>query len=200
MTDRESGSVNAMEHEKYRQWLDLEVDGSLEPVESEQLVAHLEACAACRDERDRLVALAERMRGARVAVRPGFSAEVMAALGSAPWEGRSAHPWRVPVALAAALAALAAVAWNLAGASSAASGGAWAALAALGDLVRTGLLAASGLALATWAGVGSAVAEWLGASPLRWLAAVGAVVGLNYFALRLIRSRSAARVPERGRR
>ncbi|HSM13332.1 MAG TPA: zf-HC2 domain-containing protein [Thermoanaerobaculia bacterium] len=189
-----------MEHEKYRQWLDLEVDGSLEPAESGRLAAHLEACAACRDERDRLVALAERMRSARIAVRPGFSAEVMAALGSAPWEARPAHPWRVPVALAAALAAVAALAWNLAGASSAASGGAWAALAALGDLVRTGLLAASGLALATWAGVGSAVAEWLGASPLRWLAAVGAVVGFNYVALRLIRSRSAVRVPERGRR
>jgi len=200
MTDRESGSSNEMEHETYRQWLDLEVDGSLEPSDGARLAGHLESCAACRDERNRLRALATSLRSARVAVRPGFSAEVMAALGSAPWEQRSAHPWRLPLGIAAALAVAAVGIWQLAGGGGAASGGAWAALAALGELVRTGMLAASGLALATWAGVGGAVAEWLGASPVRWLAAAGAVVGLNYFALRLIRSRSAARVALRGRR
>ena len=188
-----------MEHETYREWLDLEADRALGEAERGELAAHVESCAECQNDRRSLLAVADRLRSAKVEVRAGFTAEVMAALEPAAWEARSLRAWRLPLAVLVLFAAGAALAWSLAGGSGGLAGGAWTAVAALAELVGAGLVAGSGLAAASWSGVGSAVAEWLGASPLRWIAALVAVGGLNYFALRLIRSRAEARVSDRDR-
>ena len=199
-----------MDHETYREWLDLAVDampGGPDPLgatERRELETHLAACAECRAERARLERVGERLAAARRDVRPGFGADVMAALGTAPWEAqprRSARVWRGPFALLVGLGAASAALRGTSGASLEPAGGASGALAALVEMARAALLAGSGLAGATWAGVGAALADWLGASPVRWIAAAVGVTALNLLAVRLARaeSRGGAPTPPRTR-
>jgi anti-sigma factor RsiW len=187
-----------MDHDIYREWLDLEVDGALEPAQRSELTAHLEACAECRAERQRSAALVERLAAARIEVRPGFAAEVVAALEPAPWEARRGAAWRWPVALFVALAAAAATLSALApGASSA--GGWWASAGALAEMLVAGLVAGAGMVGATWSGVGAAVGEWLGGSPVRLGLALVAVVLLNVLAARSLARRPRAAEARRPR-
>lgn len=183
-----------MDHDTYREWLDLEVDGALEPADRAELAAHLEACAECRAERQRSIALAERLAAARVEVRPGFAADVVASLAPAPWEARRPTAWRWPVALLVAFAAGAAALSGLASGANGAASGWWASAAALGEMLVAGLVAGAGMVGATWSGVGAAVGEWLGGSPVRLALAIVAVVLLNLLAVRSIsrRPRTAA--------
>lgn len=181
-----------MDHDIYREWLDLEVDGGLEPAERERLAAHLEACAECREERQRAIAFAERLTAARVEVRPGFAADVVAALEPAPWESLRPADWRWPVALFVALAAVAAALSGVAAGAAGTSGGWWASVGALARLFVAGLVAGAGMVGATWSGVGAAVGEWLGGSPVRLVLAIVAVVLLNVLAVRSLSRRPRA--------
>lgn len=175
-----------MEHDTFREWLDLEADGALGDAERAQLERHLVTCAGCRAERVELARLIGRLEASRVPVREGFAASVMAALEPAPWESRSPRAWRWPLALAGAMAAAAALLAGGAGAG--AAGSWWSTFGAVADLVGAALVAGSGLALATWTGVGAAVAEWLGRSPANWVAAGVLVLALDLLALRLLRA------------
>lgn len=187
-----------MDHDTYREWLDLEIDDGLEPAQRERLAAHLEACAECREERLRSIALAERLAAARVEVRPGFAAEVVAALEPAPWEARRPSAWRWPLALLVVLAAGSAALSSLA-ATTAGFGGWWAAAGAIAEMLVAGLVAGAGMAGATWSGVGAAIGDWLGGSPVRLVVALVAVVLLNVLALRSLRRRPRAATARRAR-
>jgi hypothetical protein len=181
-----------MDHDIYREWLDLEVDGALEPAERGELAAHLEACAECRGERQRSISLAERLAATRVEVRPGFAADVVSALEPAPWEVRRPAAWRWPIALFVALAAGAAALSALSSGAGSPAGGWWASAGALAEMMAAGLVAGAGMVGATWSGVGAAVGEWLGGSPVRIGLAIVAVVLLNVLAARSLSRRPRA--------
>ncbi len=185
-----------MEHETFREWLDLAADGALEESARRELEAHVGVCDDCRAEQRRALALTERLTASRVAVRPGFTREVLAALEPAPWESRGSRAWRWPFAALLLLAGGAAAIYGSAAAGLEPAGRSWAALTAFADLIVAALGAGTGLATATWKGVGAAVGDWLDASPANWVAAAVVVVGLNVLAFRLAhgRARATARV------
>ena len=189
-----------MEHETYREWLDLAADGALPAADRELLGRHLEGCPECRAEAELLSGLVRRLAADRIPVRPGFTLEVMSALEPAPWEARTARAWRWPFALLVALGCAAAALYGSAAAGLDPAGHSWSALAALAGLLRAALVAGAGLAAATWSGVGAAIGDWLGRSPANWLAAGVLVVALNALAVRLVRRRAGASAPPPGRR
>ncbi len=179
-------------HERYREWIELELDEQLGDVEAEELAMHLAGCAACRRERDASARLFARLDSARLAVRPRFAMEVLAALEPAPWEARAPRSWKLPVAVLTAVGGLAAVLFGLGAAGFQPQGGSSGALAALLDLFRAALVAGSGLASASWGAAGEALGAWLGRSTLNWGAAAMLALGADYLLVRLLRSRSAA--------
>jgi hypothetical protein len=183
---------DVMDHETYREWLDLEADGALDPERGAELAAHLESCAECREQRRLSAALVARLAADRVPVREGFARDVLAAVGNAPWERASGRrSWRLPVALLVLVGA--AAAWFArAAATGAAADSGWPTLAALAGMVRSALVSGAGLAAATWGGVGAVVGGWLGASPARWIVAAVGVLCLDLLAVRLLRRRVRA--------
>lgn len=189
-----------MDHERYREWLDGAADGALDDRARAELAAHLTGCAECRAEETRLVALAGRLAAARVPVRAGFSAEVMAALEPAPWEARTLRAWRLPFALLLVLGGAAAALFGAAAAGLDPSAKSLSAFLALADLFGAALVAGGGLAAASWRGLGLGVGEWLAASPANLVAVALVVVGLNYLLYRLVRrgARPAAARARRG--
>ena len=186
-----------MEHEQAAAAIDLAADGALGAGERRALDEHLAGCADCARERALAVALTEELAGARLAVRPGFAADVMAALESAPWEARTARSWRLPLALLVAVGGAAAALLGSGTAAFAPSGGTAGALYALADLFRASLVAGSGLAAASWRAVGDAAGSWLGDSPGNWLAALVVAFGANYLLFRLLRVRRTAESPNK---
>lgn len=191
-----------MDHDRYREWLDLALDGGLDQPDRERLDAHLADCAECRREEAELVALSERLAGSVARVRPGFAGEVMAALGPAPWEARTLRAWRLPFALLLLLGGGAAALFGGAAAGLDASARVLGAFLALADLFSAALIAGGGLAVASWRGLGLGVGAWLGASPLNLIAAGVLVVGLDYLLYRLVRRPArpaAARAQRTGR-
>jgi anti-sigma factor RsiW len=185
-------------HADYREWIDLELDGELQPARRAELERHLAGCGECRAEREAAAALRAELAAARLAVRPDFTAAVMAALPPTGWEARSWRAWKAPAALAAGCAAAAAglVAWRAGGLEPGAPllGAAW----ALVETLLAALLAGSGLLAASWRGVGMAVADLFAGS---WTA-VGAfalgVAALNLLLVRLLRRRAPAAAPSSG--
>jgi len=166
------------EHTRYLEWLDLEVEGELADAERRRLAGHLAECAGCAGERRRLLRLREALGEARVPVREGFRAQVMAALPAAGWQGAAAPAVsRRSLAAAAAGVVLLALASALvlATASGAAAPG-LGLLAALGEMTAAALVTGAGLLGASWAGVGLALGELFGSAP-------GVLVG---FALLLV--------------
>lgn len=178
-----------MDHQTWREWLDLDVDGALGDEERRRLAGHLAGCGECVAERRRLEALAARLAAGKIALRPDFKASVMAALPPAPWESRSRRAWRLPAVLLAGLAVAAALLAGVAAADPAPLSGPLSALSALGEVFAAAIAAGTGMASASWRGVGSAVGEWLAASRLNQVAALLLLVGLNLLAFRLIRRR-----------
>jgi hypothetical protein len=176
-----------MDHATYREWIDLEVEGVLGDAETAALAAHLEGCAACRGEREQLCALARTIEVSRVAVRPGFRAAVMQALPPTGWEARAPRAWALPAVLFAVLGGAAAVLLGTSTARAGAPGPLLGALSAIVDLLGAALLAGSGLAAATWRGLGLALGEVLSASRGSLVAALLLVVALNWLLLRLLR-------------
>jgi anti-sigma factor RsiW len=191
-----------MEHDRYREWLDLAIDGELAGPEREKLEAHLAECEPCRAERLALERLATELVASRLKVRPGFASEVMAALEPAPWEARTLAAWRLPFALLLALGGLAAALFGGAAAGLDAQGGrTWGALVALMDLFASAALAGAGLAGASWRGLGFGVRAWFGESPLNLVAAL-VLLAFGYLLLyRLLRrpARAAALSTRRSR-
>jgi len=181
-----------MHDERYTEWIDLAADGALGAAERREVEAHVAGCADCRRDLARAEALAARLAAARVAVRPGFAREVMSALEPAPWEARAPRAWRLPAALLVALGGAGAALVGLGGAELAPADGAAGALYAVADLLRAAVVAGSGVAAASWRGLGSAVSEWLGDSAANWTAAGALAFGANYLLFRLVRRRSRA--------
>lgn len=181
-----------MHDERYAEWIDLAADGALDAAAEAELYAHLADCVDCRAELERGREAVARLAAARVAVRRGFVREVMAALEPAPWEARAPRAWTLPAALLVALGGAGAALVGYGAAELAPAGGVGGALYAITDLLRAAFVAGSGVASASWQGVGSAVGAWLGESPANWLAAGMLAVGTNYLLFRLVRRKSRA--------
>lgn len=188
------------EHAKYLEWLDLEVEGELAADEGRQLAEHLADCARCREERQCLLALRQALDEARVPVREGFRAEVMASLPAAPWRRPAAAPRRALAAALALLAALAAVSTLLlAGSSGAVDAPGLGVLAALGKMVSAALVTGAGLLGASWAGVGMAVGELFTSAPAVLVGFAVLLVLMSLLLVSLLRHPRGARQAARQR-
>lgn len=178
--------MNTTDREALRELLDLDLDGQLGPAERSCLQEHLATDPELAAEHRRLLALHSGLTEGRVPVRPGFKAQVMAALPLPAWLPQPSFAWTLPLAMTTVLAI--AAAWFLSG-------------AALGDgaLVGTGLdlldffnsMAGAGLLTATWAGLGFALEELVAESGLNLLALAVPVVLLNLLFFSLLRRRKA---------
>jgi len=183
--------------ERYLEWIELALDGELGAEERALLDRHLDGCESCRLEFESSYRLGERLRAAAIPVRPGFTAEVMAALEPAPWEARAPRSWWLPLAALLAVGGGAAVLFGVGTAGLGNDGAGFGALFALADLFRAAFVAGSGLAIASWGAVGDALGAWLGRSVANWGAALMLVVGAQYLLLRLVRRRPRAAEPSR---
>lgn len=178
------------DHNTYREWLNLDVDGVLPREHRAALDEHLAGCAECQAEREDLLALETLFHKASVPVRPDLRGQVLAALPSAGWESRSPRTWAFPAAVFALFAGLATFAlggnWNGGSHSSLLS-----ALAAVAGMFRASAVAGAGLIAASWKGLGMAFAAAL-ASPVS-LGAFGLfVLCLNLLLISLLRRRRPA--------
>jgi len=178
--------MKTTDQEALRELLDLDLDGQLGPAERSRLQEHLAADPELAAEHRRLLALHAGLTEARVSVRPGFKAQVMAALPLPAWLPQRSFVWTLPLAMTTVLAISAA--WFLSG-------------SALGEgaLVGTGLaivdffnsMAGAGLLAATWTGLGIALEEFVSESGLNLLALAVPVVLLNLLFFSLLRRRRA---------
>ncbi|MES1244672.1 MAG: zf-HC2 domain-containing protein [Acidobacteriota bacterium] len=185
--------MNRQDHSIYREWINLEADGRLPRDERARLEQHLSSCASCRSELDSLLSLEGLMMEARVPVRGGFRADVLAALPPAGWEARAPRTWGFPVALCALLAVISAAVVGAAPGESSGLG----ALSAVFGMFRAAALAGSGLLGATWKGFGLVFEEML-ASPMS-LGMFGVfVLCLNILLVMMIRRRRTEAPTEAG--
>ena len=180
--------MNQPDHSAYREWLNLEADGTLPHGERLRLEEHLAACAECRREREELLALGGLLARSAVAVRPGFRESVMASLPAAGWEARSPRACRIPAAVFVLLGGLAA-ALLVAGSASAPAG--VSALLAVGGMFRAAALAGAGLLAASWKGIGLVVEDVI-SSPVSLGAFGFLVLCLNLLLISLLRRRRPA--------
>lgn len=190
-----------MDHDRLREDLDLELDlegiegirgtggiqGLPAPADRARLAEHLAGCAECRQERDSLQSLHLRLAASVVQPREGFTGEVMRALAPAPWEARALVVWRWPFAMLLALGGLAAVLLGGAAAELEPHAGSFDAFMALARLLESAALAGAGLLGASWKGLGSGLADWLGGSKIHLAGAGALLLGVNLLLLRLLR-------------
>ncbi len=178
-------------HDRLREWLTLEREPGeqLSHQERRSLDEHLAECAECRAERRELARLDHLLANDLVSVREGFRDDVLAALPAAGWEARSPRAWRVPLAVTLALlvAAVALVGVSSGAHPGAGVGGFAGVVAALGQMLVTGVLAASGLLWASWRGLGLALDASL--SPASAIALIALVVSLDVLVLALVARR-----------
>jgi anti-sigma factor RsiW len=184
------------DHNTYREWLNLDADGTLGGGERALLDEHLESCADCRRERREVESLDGMLRSAALPVRPDFQAAVMSALPTAGWEARSPRAWRFTAAMILLLGGFA-VALLVAGSAPATSG--FGALGAVAGMLQASAVAGAGLLGASWMGIGLVLDKVI-ASPFS-LGAFGLLVlCLNLFLVSLIRRRKPAGALTRSRR
>lgn len=138
-------------------------------------------------ERRELQAVHAALKASVISPRPGFAADVMKSLPSAPWEARTVSAWRWPFVLLLALGGAAAALFGGAAAELEPVAPGFSAFATLAKLFSTAALAGAGLAGATWKGLGVGLATWLVESKLHLLAAAILVAGLNLLLFRLLR-------------
>jgi anti-sigma factor RsiW len=171
------------DHSTYREWLNLDADGSLGSGERALLDEHLAACADCRRERQEIESLDGLLRREALPVRADFQATVMSTLPTAGWEARSPRAWRFTAAVILLLGGFAA-ALLIAGSAPAPSG--LGALAAVAGMLQASAVAGAGLLGASWMGIGLVLDKVI-ASPVS-LGAFGLLVlCLNLFLVSLIR-------------
>jgi anti-sigma factor RsiW len=176
------------DHSTYREWLNLDADGSLGSGERALLDEHLAACADCRRERREIESLDGLLRSEALPVRADFQAAVMSALPTAGWEARSPRAWRFTAAVILLLGGFAA-ALLIAGSAPAPSG--LGALAAVASMLQASAVAGAGLLGASWMGIGLVLDKVI-ASPVS-LGAFGLLVlCLNLFLVSLIRRKRPA--------
>lgn len=192
--------MSRQDHSIYEEWLYLEADGGLSTSERAQLHRHLLSCSRCRRESDQVPALFEFLASGQVEVREGFDQQVMAALPAAGWEARNPRSWVVAVALLVTLGALSALLVGAGGGEMQGSG----MVGAVAELFLSAVTAGAGLLTASWQGIGMAVSEAIGGSPMQMLIFTIFVVGVDVLFLRsLIRSwrrpALAARSESKGR-
>jgi hypothetical protein len=187
--------------------VDLAVDDSLSPSEREALRDRLAADEALRREQRELGRLHELLVAGRVAARPGFADEVMAALPeTAPaWQTsarRRLLGWRSAVGALAAMLALALGLLGLGGASLQPASPLVSAAQAVIDFGAAAALSGAGMMAASWRGVGMALQAALDL-PALVVFGIG-VVAVNALLLLLLRRsgrrRAAATAPARRRR
>lgn len=189
-----------MDHETYQEWLQMEFDGELDAGRRPALAAHLESCAACRQEHEQLAELRAALAQAEVPVRPDFASAVMSALPPAGWESRHARTWALPLALIGALGGAAAILAGISAAQLHPAGAAGGAFGALLEMFSTAALAGAGLLQASWRGVGLALGNALAGSWVNLGAFALGVAGLNVLLFRLLRRGRRAPDAVRARR
>lgn len=170
-----------------QEWIDLDLEGELPAAERRELAAHLAGCAECGKVRAEGAALLASLAGDRLAVRPGFRDAVMQALPAAGWEARHPRAWALPLALFALVGGAAAALFGISAARLGASGALPGAAGALIDLLVSSLLAGSGLAAASWRGLGAALGDLLASAPSRFVALAVLTLALHWLLLRLLR-------------
>jgi len=187
------------DHNTYREWLNLEVDGQLPPPQRAELEQHLAACAPCRAEREDLLALDALLQKNRIPVRPDFKDAVLASLPTTGWENRHPKTWGFPAAVFVLLAGIAAALFGSARLATAGPGAS--ALLAMADMLGSTVQAGPGLLAATWKGLGMAFGEVI-SSPMSLGVVAVLVISLNLLLVSLLRRRRAAAsgAVERGRR
>jgi anti-sigma factor RsiW len=180
------------DHNTYREWLNLDVDGLLPAHQSTELAQHVASCAECRAEREDLLALEGLLLKNRVPVRPDFKDAVLSSLPTTGWENRHPKTWSFPAAVFLLLAGIAAMLFGSAQLGTAGSGGSGiAALLAVAEMLGSTLLAGAGLMAATWKGFGLAFEEVI-ASPMSLGVLAVLVVSLNLVLFTLLRRRRSA--------
>src|SRR6185436_1788771 len=187
------------DHNTYREWLNLEVDGQLPPPQRAELEQHLAACADCRAEREDLLALEALLQKNRIPVRLDFKDTVLASLPTTGWENRHPKTWGFPAAVFVLLAGIAAALFGSARLATAGPGAS--ALLAMADMLGSTVQAGPGLLAATWKGLGMAFGEVI-SSPMSLGVVAVLVISLNLLLVSLLRRRRAAAsgAVERGRR
>jgi anti-sigma factor RsiW len=183
------------DHNTYREWLNLEVDGQLPPPQRGELERHVAGCAACRAEREDLLAVEALLQKNRVATRPDFKSAVLASLPTAGWENRHPKTWGFPAAVFLLFAGIAAALFGSAQLGTAGPGAS--ALLAVADMLGSTVQAGAGLLAATWKGIGLAVEEVI-ASPMSLGALAVLVVSLNLLLFSMVRRRRST-AEEHGR-
>ena len=184
--------MNRPDHSTFREWLNLDADGSLAPGERARLHEHLAGCDECRREREELAAFQRLFERSALPVRSGFADSVMAALPHAGWEGKSPRTWTFPLAAAAMLMLVAG--FVVAGSTSGTAPSGLAALDALGGMLRAAALAGAGLLGASWKGIGLIVEDII-SSPVSLGAFGFLVVCLNLLLVSLVRRRRPSAAP-----
>lgn len=174
-------------HETVQGWLQLQLDGELPTLYRGQLAQHLESCAVCRREAERLGAMSRLLDDTRVPVAEGFSQRVLDDLPGAAWEARRPRAWIAAVAAFVLLASGSAILLSF--------GGAVVGLGPLGavaSMLERAILAGAGLLTASWRGLGLALSDLWSTSPLGGVALGMLVVALNLLLWRAVRGRARA--------
>ena len=184
------------DHNVYLEWLYLEADGGLAGADRAQLQRHLLSCAECRHEQERLPVLFDLLSSDRVEVREGFTEQVMSSLPPAGWEARHPRAW---VSAAAVLAVLIGFSALLVGTSGGQIEGVGA-VVAIAELFRSTITAGSGLLAASWQGLGMAVGEIAGGSPMQTAVFALFVLGVNVLFFRLLMRSWRRPLPDRAGR
>lgn len=174
------------DHNIYREWLHLDVDGDLPAPQRGELEQHLAACAECRAEHEDLRALAALLQKNRVPVRADFKDAVLASLPTTGWENRHPKTWGFPAAVFLLLAGIAAALFGSAHLGSAGPGPS--ALVAVADMLGSTAQAGAGLIAASWKGLGMAFAEVI-SSPMSLGALAVLVISFHLLLFSMLRRR-----------
>ncbi len=174
--------MKTMDRATLAEWTDLELDGQLGGDEQGLLAERLAGDTSLAAERRQLEALHVMLREIRVAVRPGFREDVMAAL-PAPARLRA---WALPLAAMVVFAAGAAL---ILGSAGPADSHVWGTGVAIVEFVKTTALAGAGLLAVSWRGFGLALEELITSSGASLAAMAVLVLCLNLLFVRMLRRR-----------
>lgn len=175
--------------EDRQQWLDACGEGSLDAAAASRLDAALAADPRLAAEKAQWQALHRALRDDRVAVRPGFTEKVMAALPAPAWGPAGAGRAFAPALVAALLLCTLGATFLLSDLADQPLAGTGLALA---DFLQTTLLAGSGIVAATWVGLGFGLEELFAASGTSLVAFGLMVLFLDLLFLSLLRRRGPA--------